>query len=309
MAQQVAQWQELKDSQSLTAFGSANLQTFPVTLSMLEQRTGLSADTLGLTETEVSLDDFKYATLYVAGGSAVAAIASLAFLPPNIGATLCYFFALLPILFLGIGSTAPAVIANAIAGWRNSNSDAAAAAVSAQERRCRHEAAHFCCGYWCGLPVADYQVGSDNVACVEFGVASNNNYSRTEVAALSVTALAGLVAEAKTYGQALGATQDLVALQAVFRHSSEFLAVLCWVQPIARSPFGKALPNVAPGPEKARTCLAEARQASAIRSIPVHNLILYSDFRFLSRFRPYGDWSRHSATIRCHSFHHLLILF
>ena len=225
VAQQVAQWQELKDSLSLTAFGSANLQTFPVTLSMLEQRTGLSADTLGLTETEVSLDDFKYATLYVAGGSAVAAIASLAFLPPNIGATLCYFFALLPILFLGIGSTAPAVIANAIAGWRNSNSDAAAA-VSAQERRCRHEAAHFCCGYWCGLPVADYQVGSDNVACVEFGVASNNNYSRTEVAALSVTALAGLVAEAKTYGQALGATQDLVALQAVFRRSAEFLGAV-----------------------------------------------------------------------------------
>ena len=224
VAQQVAQWRELKDSQSLTAFGSANLQTFPVTLSMLEQRTGLSAATLGLTETEVSLDDFKYATLYVAGGSAVAAIASLAFLPPNIGATLCYLFALLPILFLGIGSTAPALIANAIAGLRNSNSDAAA--VSALERRCRHEAAHFCCGYWCGLPVADYQVGNDNVACVEFGVASNNNYSRTEVAALAVTALAGLVAEAATWGQAVGATQDLVALQAVFRRSAEFLGAV-----------------------------------------------------------------------------------
>ena len=216
----------MKDSRSLTAFASANLKTFPVTLSTLEQRTGLTAATLGLTDTEVSLDDFKYATLYVAAGSAVAGIASLAFLPPNIGATLCYLFALLPILFLGIGSTVPGLIANAIAGLRNlGDSDTA---VLARERRCRHEAAHFCCGYWCGLPVASYQVGDNNndanaVACVEFGVASNNNYSNTEVAALAVTAMAGLVGEAKQWNKAVGATQDLMALEAVFRRSGEFI--------------------------------------------------------------------------------------
>lgn len=221
VAKQAEQWKELKESQSVTAFGSANVKTFPVTLQMLEQRTGLTAETLGLAESEVSLDDFKYATLYVAGGSAVAAIASLAFLPPNVGATLCYLFALVPIVFLGVGSTAPVLIANAIAGLRGDDSDADA--VSARERRCRHEAAHFCCGYWCGLPVSSYSVGDDSVACVEFGVASNNNYSTTEVAALAVTALAGLVGEAKKWGKAVGATQDLMTLEAVFRRSGEFI--------------------------------------------------------------------------------------
>jgi len=221
-AKQAEQWKELKESQSVTAFGSANIRTFPVTLQMLEQRTGLTAETLGLAETEVSLDDFKYATLYVAGGSSVAAIASLAFLPPNVGATLCYIFALIPIVFLGIGSTAPVLIANAIAGLRGDGSDADA--VSSRERRSRHEAAHFCCGYWCGLPVASYSVGDDDsVPCVEFGVASNNNYSNTEVAALAVTALAGLVGEAKKWGKAVGATQDLMTLEAIFRRSGEFI--------------------------------------------------------------------------------------
>jgi hypothetical protein len=112
---QKEQWEALKSTSSssnavIRAFGSANLRTFPVSLSMLEQRTGLTAATLGLTDSDVSLDDFKYATLYVTGGSTVAAIASLAFLPPNVGATLCYGFALIPILFLGIGSTAPGFI-------------------------------------------------------------------------------------------------------------------------------------------------------------------------------------------------------
>jgi len=219
IAKQAEQWQELKDSQSVTAFGSANVKTFPVSLAMLEQRTGLTADTLGLAETEVSLDDFKYATLYVAGGSAVAAIASLAFLPPNVGATLCYLFALLPIVFLGIGSTAPGLIANAIAGLRGDGSDSS---VAKEERVCRHEAAHFCCGYWCGLPVSSYSV-EDGVARVEFGVASTNNYSNTEVAALAVTALAGLVGEARKWGKAVGATEDLMALDFVFRRSGEFI--------------------------------------------------------------------------------------
>lgn len=220
VSKQAAQWKELKDSRSVVAFGSANLRTFPVTLSLLEQRTGLTAETLGLTESEVSLDDFKYATLYVAGGSTVAGIASLAFLPPNIGATFCYLFALIPILFLGIGSTAPAVIASAIAVVRGSGSSDDG--ISTKDRVSRHEAAHFCCGYWCGLPVSRYSV-EDGVARVEFDVASNE-YTQTEVAALAVTALAGLVGEARQWNKAVGATQDLLVLEAVLRRSKEFIS-------------------------------------------------------------------------------------
>ena len=48
-------------------------------------------------EMDVSLDDFKDATIAVTLGSTILAIGSLAVLPPNIGATLCYLFALIPV--------------------------------------------------------------------------------------------------------------------------------------------------------------------------------------------------------------------
>lgn len=220
LEKQTEQWQEWANTKSLAAFGSANLRTYPVSLSMLEQRTGCTADTLGLTESDVSLDDFKYATLYVTGGSTLAAWASLAFLPENVGATFCYFFALLPILFLGVGSTAPGFIAELFVKSKDGPSDTV-------ERQCRHEAAHFCCGYWSGLPIAGYSVIDTGVPRVEFDVATTTGgkgYSPTEVAALTVTAMAGLAGEAAHFGSARGAAQDLMSLEnAVFRKSRDFV--------------------------------------------------------------------------------------
>lgn len=220
---QAAGWQELKESKSVQAFGSANLRSFPVGLQMLEQRTGLTPASLGLDEGAVDLDDFKYATLWVTGGCSVVGIGALAFLPPNIGATVCYLVALIPILFLAIGSTAPVIIANAIASLKGGSGSAGDDGVSAQDRICRHEAAHFCCGYWSGLPIAGYSV-EEGAARVEFAVASNQ-YSSTEVAALSVTALAGLVGEAAKWEKVLPGTgtADLMQLEDVFRKSSDFL--------------------------------------------------------------------------------------
>ena len=232
---QKEQWESLKGSTRnaadavIRAFGSANLRTFPVSLSMLEQRAGLTAATLGLTDSDVSLDDFKYATLYVTGGSTIAAIASLAFLPQNVGATLCYGFAVIPILFLGIGSTAPGFIAEAIATVRGGDKVNDGSVITKQERICRHEAAHFCCGYWCGLPIANYNtldISNTNVARVEFDIASGSTtgYSPTEVAALTVTAMAGLAGESMKYGSANGATEDLLLLENnVFRKSQNFI--------------------------------------------------------------------------------------
>jgi hypothetical protein len=165
----------------------------------------------------------------VTGASTLAAIASLAFLPPNIGATLCYGFALIPILFLGIGSTAPGFIAEAIATVRGGDKGTDGTIITKQERICRHEAAHFCCGYWCGLPIVNYNtldVSNTNVARVEFDIASGgtNGYTPTEVAALTVTAMAGLAGESMKYGSANGATEDLLLLENnVFRKSQNFI--------------------------------------------------------------------------------------
>lgn len=211
-------WRQLQ--QQSKQFGSANLKTFPVSMQMLEQRTSLTAASLGLDDRNVDLDDFKYATLYVAGGSAVLGVLALAVLPPNIGATLCYLIALVPVLFLGIGSTAPGLIADAIARIKGQGP---ANRANQRERVCRHEAAHLCCGYWCGLPITEYNIEDQNPS-VAFGVTSAGTqpYSATEVAALAVIGLAGSVAEALKWEQASGAAQDLIQIENVFRRAKEF---------------------------------------------------------------------------------------
>lgn len=245
---QKQQWEELKnEKRMIQQFASANLRTYPVSLSMLEQRTGFTAKSLGITDENlngnVSLDDFKYATLWVTGGSTILAIASLAVLPPNIGATFCYAFALIPVLFLGIGSTAPGIIADGIAMLRgdNNNNESSSGTdgttiSTKQDRICRHEAAHFCCGYWCGLPISSYNTAMNNntgnnnanVPRVEFDVSTppGKGYTTTEIAALTITAMSGIVGEAMKYGTVVdgSATQDLITLEnSIFRKSQDFI--------------------------------------------------------------------------------------
>jgi hypothetical protein len=219
------------EDQTFEKYGSANLRTFPVGLPMLQSRLNITAAQLGLAESDedVNLDDFKYATLFVTGGCTVTGIASLAFLPPNVGATVCYLVALIPVLFLAVGSTAPAAIAGAIKTVKGQGGDRST--ISAQERMLRHEAAHFCCGYWCGLPVQEYRV-DDGDMCVEFSVApgtERGEYTPTQVAALTVTALSGVLGEALTFGSVIpgSATQDLLQLeQQVFRRSENFMGAV-----------------------------------------------------------------------------------
>jgi len=210
--------------------GAGDLRHYPVSLQMLANRAnGLDAERLGIGEEEVSLDDFKYGTLWLTGGCTVGGIASLAFLPENIGATFCYSFALIPILWLGVGSTVPAAIASLLVLLRGQDEDG----VDPQARICRHEAAHFLIGYLCGLPIATYDASSDDqIPRVEFYYSSNPHDVATvptreltsdEVNALTVVALSGAVAEAMAFTTAKGGNQDLVELQAIFKKSSSFL--------------------------------------------------------------------------------------
>mmetsp|Transcript_19188 Transcript_19188/g.28740 ORF Transcript_19188/g.28740 Transcript_19188/m.28740 type:complete len:397 (-) Transcript_19188:455-1645(-) len=203
------------------------LRPYPVSLNFLEQRTGgkITATSLGVGgEDDVSLDDFKYATLFVLGGSSVTGVAALAFLPENVGATVCYLVALIPILFLAIGSSAPAFIAGAIASIKGTDDEMSVK----QDRVCRHEAGHFLCGYLCGLPVRSYQVNDLGYPCVEFhpsseGAAMGRELSSEEIAVLSVVAMSGSVAEALEFGEAKGGENDLIELSSIFRRSKEFI--------------------------------------------------------------------------------------
>ena len=154
------------------------------------------------------------------GGSSVAGILSLAFLPPNIGSTLCYLFALIPILYLAIGSTAPAAIAQVIDGIKNKDDPDRA---TDADRVARHEAAHFMCGYMCGLPIVDYKLLDDGVPCVEFSAGAGSRFSKEEVAGLSITAMSGLVAEAMKFGDVRGAENDLQELQTIFQNADDFI--------------------------------------------------------------------------------------
>lgn len=206
------------------------LRTYPVSLKFLEDRSNgkITAESLAVSaETEVNLDDFKDATIGVVGVSTVLAIGSLAFLPENIGATLCYLFALIPVVYLGIGSSAPGLIAGPIAALKGTADDPS----QKEDRICRHEAAHFLCGYLCGLPVQSYDINQEGFPSVAFHASSDpglvtapRELTREEIAALSVVAMSGSVGELFQFDVAKGGQNDLIELNAFFRRSKEFLS-------------------------------------------------------------------------------------
>lgn len=208
-----------------TAGMSSKLVPFAVTLNTLESRTDgkVTGESLGVGgDSEVKFEDFQDLTIAVVLGSTALGILSLAVLPENTGATFTYLFALVPILFIAIGSTSPGIIAAAIVSTRGDREDAEVQ----RERICRHEAGHFLCGYVCGLPVKSYRTSDDTgVPCVEFHTSADagGDFSDAAIAALSVVAMSGSVAEIMAYGKAKGGEQDLMELQACFRKSKDFI--------------------------------------------------------------------------------------
>lgn len=64
------------------------------------------------------MEDLKYALGAVCVFSFVAAVASGSAIGGNVGASFTYFFALLPIVFLAIGSTAPGIITAVINNFK-----------------------------------------------------------------------------------------------------------------------------------------------------------------------------------------------
>lgn len=206
------------------------LKPYPVSLNFLESRTNgkVTSESLGTAQVEISMQDFQDTTIIVVGASSALAIASLALLPENVGPTLCYLFALIPIIFLGIGSSAPGIIAGAIGLTKGTRDDEE----TKTDRICRHEAAHFLCGYLCGLPVVDYSITSTGFPCVEFYPTnesdSNSNISTREftpdeIATLSVVSMSGSVGEVLKFDEAKGGENDLIQLNEYFRRSGEFL--------------------------------------------------------------------------------------
>eukprot|EP00548_Thalassiothrix_antarctica_P015229 CAMPEP_0194176906 /NCGR_PEP_ID=MMETSP0154-20130528/10772_1 /TAXON_ID=1049557 /ORGANISM="Thalassiothrix antarctica, Strain L6-D1" /LENGTH=380 /DNA_ID=CAMNT_0038891291 /DNA_START=49 /DNA_END=1191 /DNA_ORIENTATION=- len=222
---------ELVSAGDLTLWKAAakdmGMRTYPVSLQFLDKLTAgkVNGDSLGITgEDEVTLDDLKDATIAVVLGSSALAVAALALLPQNIGATVCYLIALVPVVYVGIGSTSPGIIANVIASTRGTEKEKG----DRFDRICRHETAHFLCGYLVGLPVKDYSILESGIPCVEFhdsfkGEIGSREYTQEEVAALSVVSMSGTIGEIMEYGSAKGGDNDFIGLQNVFRKSEEFI--------------------------------------------------------------------------------------
>lgn len=206
----------------------SRLRTFAVSQDFLKTRTSgkVTGDSLGVFgDPDVSLDDLKDLTVIVIAVSSVLAVASLALLPENIGATFTYLFGGIPIAFVALGSTQPGIIADVIGKTKKTRDDD----VQKSERVCTHEAGHFLCGYLCGLPIKSYTISDEtmNFPCVEFhatgGGILEREYTNEEIAALSVVAMSGSVAEVINFNQAKGGGNDLVALDGFFRRSKEFI--------------------------------------------------------------------------------------
>lgn len=211
-----------------TSSSMSLLIPFPVTLQALEKRTDgkITGPSLGIGGGDVKFEDFRDLTVMVVLGSTLLGILTLAVLPPNVGATFTYLFALIPVGFIGIGSVAPGIIAGAITALRGKGSEDAN---MKRDRICRHEAGHFLCGYMCGLPVKSYEINVDTgVACVEFhtttgAAAGQQQLSDDDIAILSVVAMSGSVAEIIAFDKASGGENDLLELQNSFRKCKTFI--------------------------------------------------------------------------------------
>jgi len=202
----------LKGSGSATKWQSATLSADGAenpTEARVRAATGINGAKDLLSQEEVSNDQLGALTAGVFVISAVLAIASGALIGGNVGATFTYLFAVLPIVFLGVGSSSPGVIVALYGIVRGAAED-----LAASERRRRHESAHLVAGYKLGLPVAEYSAGDR--PRVEFYYEQGRPYSRDEAETLACVALSGAVGECEAFGQARGAQQDFADLQDIF---------------------------------------------------------------------------------------------
>lgn len=200
----------LREKGLCTRWNSASLgEVWPVSQGQLKSQTGIDGTSLNV---EQNLDDLKYALGAVVVFSAVMAVATNLIIGGNAGAASTYIFAILPILFLGVGSTSPGIIV-AIVSILKERLDP-----SYSERRVNHEAAHFLAGYLCGMPIKGYTLTGATTS-VDFFETNDGDQStigrklnRPEIDSISVVAMAGAVREVQKYGNAAGSAADLDTL-------------------------------------------------------------------------------------------------
>jgi len=212
----VATLNALKEEGTAELWNNFKLAPRAVSLRELTQTTKLSEKVLDPTASEYSLEDISSTFIKTILGCTVAAFAWAALpIDDTLRFTGTYLIAGIPIAILAIGSVAPGILFLPIE-WFKALTDPTAKQQS-RERVCRHEAAHLLTAHCLGVPVASIDVtdGSpgvviyDEQAVLQPGALVD---AEKTLPRLGVIALSGLMAEADAFGNALGASADLTAL-------------------------------------------------------------------------------------------------
>jgi len=164
----------------------------------------------------LKLDDvgYEYQKVFVlALGIATVCGLGSSFIGGQIGFILGYLSALVPVILVGVGSIAPALIGDVINRVRYTiNSEA-------KDRYIKQSAAKFFVGYMVGLPLNRFDVGGISTTCEFFQLRpkgrseiedkqmfAKKNYNQNDISRSSIVCLAGSVAECIEYGSAEGTT-------------------------------------------------------------------------------------------------------
>jgi len=211
----------LKEAGDAPLFGAYKLaEARSVSLRELAQTTRIDVKALDPTASEISLEDLQDTLIKVVVGCTLGAIAWASvtdFLNVDAGVRFVgtYLFAGIPIGILAVGSTAPGLLFAPIEAFRAATANEEEKRLRAQ-RVCKHEAAHLLTAYVLGLPIQEVSAEAAGPRVVvydeEAAVTSGQLVGADKIDRLATVAVAGLMAEADAYGQALGAAEDLKLL-------------------------------------------------------------------------------------------------
>jgi len=257
-------------------------------LRELSSMTNIDEKALDPTASEFSLEDIQNTFIKVIIGCTVSSIlwavgSDALGLGAGLRFTGTYLLAGVPIAILAIGSTAPGILFLPIEAIR-------AATANAEEKKsrslrvCKHEASHLLCAYVLGLPmqeVATDAKGGPRVVVYDEELVQQPGQlvAAEQIDKLATVALSGFMAEADTYGKALGASEDFKLLNSILlrctppipaerqQDKSRYAALMAWTIIKKHESAFDAIVSALEAGKGLAGCLEAAEEAEATQSV------------------------------------------
>lgn len=211
----------LKEAGTISKFDSASAKGFRrYSADAFQSQTGILPQEL---ESGGTQDDLKVALAVVLAASTLAVLGGIT-VGGFVGTFLVYIFLLIPILFIGIGSSSPGLISVFIVLVNNLIDG------KSKERKVTHEAARFLTGYLLGLPIEKVIEDAPETTVVKFydtwdgnisdlgassGPDPRKKFVQEDILPQSVLAISGSVAERMEYGKVIDKQGDFLYLVAL----------------------------------------------------------------------------------------------